>query len=205
MVYRKTRGAAMVLAVALGFVAHAAPSDPLAVVLTPETDHATDWSAVLPVRADLGGGRLLVEMDAGAWRVTNERRLPTQIVEAQGMPGEILYRVVGATAVERAMAPRMGRVLWSDGTQVLLAPAHEEDVWALGGDGVKLARVSSHAMIPATGSLTVPAAATSPDPAIADIVSKITGTDILAFDQDLVNFGTRYANLQGSVDAQNYL
>lgn len=201
MVYRKT-GLAATLAALLPAMAVAAPLG-----VTDVRDDArvslrlADWSEALAVRADLGNGRLLVELDDATRAVLAAAGAPVRIVEAieDSRP---LYRVGGAGAVELAMIPGLGDVIWADEDQVLLRTT-EPGIWALAGQGVRLQRISTRAMTPPTGSI---GSAVAPEFAEVDtLVAKISGASIAGFVDDLVAFPTRHSNQQGGLDAQAYL
>lgn len=203
MVYRKT-GLAATLAV---LVPAAAGAVPLGVTELREDARAryalADWSEALAIRADLGDGRFLVELDDGTRALLRAMGSPVRTVETADDPRP-LYRVTGAGAVERAMIPGLGDVLWADEEQVLLRTT-EPDIWALAGQGVRLQRISSHPMMPprtmrSTGNAVAPEYAE-----VDDLVGRITGASIAGFVDDLVAFPTRHPNLQGGLDAQAYL
>lgn len=203
MVYRKT-GLAATLAV---LVPAAAAAVPLGVTELREDARArfaiADWSEAIAVRADLGNGRFLVELDEGTRAVLTAMGSPVRTVEIAD-DARPLYRVTGAGAVEHAMIPRLGDVLWADDEQVLLRTT-EPEIWALAGQGVRLQRISAFPMAPpralaATGNAVAPEYAE-----IDDLVGRITGASIGGFVNDLVAFPTRHSNLQGGLDAQAYL
>ena len=201
MVYRKS-GLAATLAVVLPAMAAAAPLG-----VTDVRDDArerlqlADWSEAISVRADLGNGRLLVELDDATRAALAAAGASFRTVEAIEDPRP-LYRVSGAGVVELAMIPRLGDVIWADDEQVLLRTT-EPDIWALSGRGVRLQRIASHAMLPPTG---VVGSAVAPDYAeVDDLVSRVSGTSIATYVDELVAFPTRHSNQQGGLDAQAYL
>lgn len=185
--------------------ASAASGDSLAVVSVGSeapSFGAADWSEVLPVRAELGGGKFLVELDPPARRTLRDLAARVDVLDSVSST-HVLYRVVGAGGVERAMMPRMGRVLWGDGEQALLDAERESDVWALAGDGVKIYKVPSHPILAASRADESFAA---PDyPIVDEIVAKVLAAHLSSFDQDLVDFGTRHSNQPGGTSAQAYL
>lgn len=201
MVYRKS-GVAATLAVLLPAMAGATPLG-----VTEVRDDARDalriaeWSEAIAVRADLGNGFLLVELDEGTRSVLAAAGAPVRAVEST-QDSRPLYRVTGAGAVELTMIPRLGDVIWADSEQVLIRTT-EPEIWALSGQGVRLQRIANRAMSPPTGMV---GSAVAPEYAeVDDLVGRITGASIAAFVDDLVAFPTRHPNQQGGLDAQAYL
>lgn len=201
MVYRKS-GLAATLAVVVPAMAGAAPLG-----VTQVRDDArtalqlTEWSEAIAVRADLGDGRLLVELDDGTRAVLDAVGAPVRTVETieDSRP---LYRITGAGPVERAMIPALGEVLWADDDQILLRTT-EPEIWALSGQGVRLHKIPSRAMAPPTDMV---GSAVAPEFAeVDDLVARVAGSSIAGFVDELVAFPTRHSNQQGGLDSQAYL
>lgn len=214
MVYRKSLRAATaavgVMVAAFGAVpADAASAEKLAIVdvrgLDLAATGALDWSDLFPVRADLGE-HLLVETgrDADA----TAKALGVALLPLAELPsGTPIYRVSGPSAIERAMLPGIGRLLWTDGEQVLIAPAKEHDVWALAGRGVQLYKIPAFVAQPIRpAALEAMASFAAPEFAeIDDMVARVAGANVQTYVDELVAFGTRHSNLQGGTQAQAYL
>lgn len=203
MVYRKRAVAATAMALSLlsPALSRATSADPLAVI---DVSHASlpatarDWSDVVALRDDLGNGLLLVELDDATRASAAALHAPLAVVD-RAPAGTTYYRVVGAGPVERAML-RSAAVIWSDDRQALVR-AKDGEVWPLAGDGVAVYRVPDHARVSAP-----PSSFAAPDyPQVDTMVARVTGNELQTFDQTLQDFGTRYSNLQGGLDAQAWL
>lgn len=209
MVYRKTGLAATVALL----VPALAPAAPLAVTEVRDDHKASlalaDWSEAIAIRADLGevdGQRLLlVELDPGTRAVLRAVGAPVRVIESEEDRRRPLYRVSGAGAVEHAMLPSLGDVIWASDEQVLVRTT-EPEIWSLAGQGVRLHKISARAMTPPRETMSASGNAVAPEyPEVDDLVANVSGTSIAGYVDELVAFPTRHSNLQGGLDAQAYL